>query len=140
MKINVSTGKSDASAPRVGDDGQGYNEKRTERRETAVTYRETKDALELKMEMPGAQPDQLDVRVRGRKLTVEYEKEEKSRTPLAEGRERVETKTERLTREVELPVDVDPAHTDAVYKDGVLKLTLGKLGANGNGSHRITVK
>jgi len=118
MKIEISTGS----------DPKRWEEQVVEKRQSNVSYRETPGDIELTIEMPGADAQGLSVSLRGRKLTVEHERKQETRNSDGDV-ERVETKTEKRTKEVELPIDVDPDRTDAVYQDGILKVTLGKRGA-----------
>jgi HSP20 family protein len=124
MKIEVNTGGWNGAEPGASRPGR-FEERTTETRQTSVRYRETPEALELKIDMPGAKADNLSVSLRGRKLSVEFEKRDEVRSTEG-GVERVETQTEKRTKEVELPSDVDADKVDAVYKDGILTVTLGK--------------
>ena len=124
MKIEVNTGGWNGAEPGPPRPGR-FEERKVETRQTSVRYRETPDALELKIDMPGAKADDLSVSLRGRKLSVEFEKKDEVRSTEG-GVERVETQTEKRTKEVELPSDVDADKVDAVYQDGILTVTLGK--------------
>lgn len=96
-----------------------------ETRQTSVRYRETPDAMEVKIEMPGVKAEDLNVSLQGRKLSIEFEKKDEIRS-VEGGLERVETQTEKRTKEVELPGDVNAEKIDALYRDGILTVTLGK--------------
>ena len=91
----------------------------------AVDVSETAKEIVVKAELPGMDPKDIDVSVRGDVLTVagerKQEKEEKG-----ENFHRIERTYGSFSRSVRLPAEVDPGKVDATYKDGVLKITLRK--------------
>ena len=126
MKIHISSEESTpGSGPSDTRTTDRWVEERVTSRPSAVSYRETPTTLELEVEMPGADPKALEVTLKGRRLTVSFERKQETRTP-GEGRERVETLKERLTKEIDLPTDADPGNTDAVYRGGKLHLVMAK--------------
>jgi HSP20 family protein len=124
MKISVTT-----MAAGNRDDRPGrWSETRTESKSTTVNYKETPTTLVLRIDMPGADAAGLDLTLKGRRLTIRHEKKSESRSQ-DERSERVETLREVLSKEIELPADVDAETGEAVFKNGVLTVTLTKLGA-----------
>ena len=91
----------------------------------AVDVSETAKEIVVKAELPGMDPKDIDLSVRGDVLTVagerKQEKEEKG-----ENFHRIERTYGSFSRSVRLPAEVDPGKVDATYKDGVLKITLRK--------------
>lgn len=91
----------------------------------ALDLSETETAVEVKMDVPGIKPEDIEIQVRGNLLTIsgktQEEKEEK-------GREfhRIERRSGSFSRSVTLPCDVVGAKAKAEYKDGVLMLTMPK--------------
>ena len=81
--------------------------------------------ITLKMEVPGIDEKDIDVRVAGNTLTVhgerKFEKEEKE-----ENYRRVERQYGSFTRSFTLPSSVDPSQVSANYDKGVLKISLAK--------------
>ena len=79
----------------------------------------------LKLEVPGIDEKDIDVRVEGNTLTVhgerKIEKEEKE-----ENFRRVERQYGSFTRSFTLPSSVDPQQVSADYSQGVLKIRLAK--------------
>src|SRR5271155_2219797 len=79
----------------------------------------------LKIEVPGIDEKDIDVRVENNTLTVhgerKFEKEEKE-----ENFRRVERQYGSFTRSFTLPTTVDPEQVQANYDKGVLKVTLAK--------------
>lgn len=91
----------------------------------ALDLSETEGAVEVKMDVPGFQPENIEIHVRGNQLTIkgkaEDEKEEK-------GREfhRVERHRGEFSRSVMLPCEVVGTKAKAEYKNGVLTLNMPK--------------
>jgi HSP20 family protein len=87
-------------------------------------YEDTKKVV-LKLEVPGIEEKDLDVRVENNTLTVKgerkFEKEEKE-----ENFHRIERRYGTFYRAFTLPSTVDTEHIGANYAAGVLKLELSK--------------
>ena len=87
-------------------------------------YEDTKKVV-LKLEVPGIEEKDLDVRVENNTLTVKgerkFEKEEKE-----ENFHRIERRYGSFYRAFTLPSTVDTEHIGANYSAGVLKLELNK--------------
>jgi HSP20 family protein len=87
-------------------------------------YEDTKKVV-LKLEVPGIEEKDLDVRVENNTLTVKgerkFEKEEKE-----ENFHRIERRYGTFYRAFTLPSTVDTEHIGANYSAGVLKLELSK--------------
>ncbi len=87
-------------------------------------YEDTKKVV-LKLEVPGIEEKDLDVRVENNTLTVKgerkFEKEEKE-----ENFHRIERRYGSFYRAFTLPTTVDAEHIAANYHAGVLKLELSK--------------
>ena len=91
----------------------------------AVDVYEDAQKLVLKLEVPGILPEDLDVRVEGRTLTVKgerkFETEEKE-----ENFRRIERRFGSFVRSFTLPGTVDVENVDATSVDGVLSISLVK--------------
>ena len=91
----------------------------------AVDVYEDSQKVMLKLEVPGIRPDDLDIRVEGRTLTVrgerKFESEEKE-----ENFHRIERRYGSFTRSFTLPATVDTDSIDAQSADGVLTISLAK--------------
>jgi HSP20 family protein len=86
---------------------------------------ETKDAIVMFLDMPGADPDSLDVTVERHDLSIAAQV-----TPaLPEGYAPVyaEYRDGNYERAFTLSDQVDSEHIEAVFKDGVLQLKLPKI-------------
>ena len=90
-----------------------------------VDIYEDEHSIQLKLEVPGIEQKDLDVKVENNVLTVsgerKFEKEEKE-----ENFRRVERRYGSFTRSFTLPNTVNPEDVSADYNDGVLKIRLGK--------------
>ena len=86
-----------------------------------VDIYEDEHTIAVKMEVPGIDEKDIDVRIEGNTLTVhgerKIEKEEKE-----ENFRRVERQYGSFTRSFTLPSSVDPGQVSAHYERGVLKL------------------
>jgi HSP20 family protein len=91
----------------------------------AVDVYEDEKKVVLKLEVPGIEEKDLDVRVENHTLTVKgerkFEKEEKE-----ENFHRIERRYGSFYRAFTLPSTVDTENVDAKYEAGVLKLELKK--------------
>ncbi|MFC6904458.1 Hsp20/alpha crystallin family protein [Halalkalicoccus tibetensis] len=74
---------------------------------------------------PGFGKEEIDVRVTGRRLTIEAERTESSEDE-SETYLRSERRSESLHRTVQLPEPVEEEDVSATYKNGVLTITLPK--------------
>src|ERR1700680_1593365 len=90
-----------------------------------VDIYEDEHNITLKLEVPGIDEKDIDVRIENNTLTVhgerKIEKEEKE-----ENFRRVERQYGSFTRSFTLPNTVDPEKVSATYDKGVLKITLPK--------------
>ena len=90
-----------------------------------VDIYEDEHNITLKMEVPGIDEKDIDVRIESTTLTVhgerKFEKEEKE-----ENFRRVERQYGSFTRSFTLPSSVDPGQVSANYDKGVLRISLAK--------------
>ena len=90
-----------------------------------VDVGEGQGEIMVKVEVPGCEAKDLDLKLDGRLLTISGEKRQE-REEKEENYHRVERSYGSFSRTVELPAEVDPEAIDATYKDGVLKVALKK--------------
>jgi HSP20 family protein len=90
-----------------------------------VDIYEDEHSITLKLEVPGIDEKDIDVRIEGNTLTVrgerDIQKEEKE-----ENFRRIERQYGSFTRSFTLPNSVDPGQVSAHYDKGVLKISLAK--------------
>ncbi len=89
----------------------------------AVDVIETQDAFVVQVDLPGIEPKNVDVSVAGNVLTLKGHR--KGVEPKGEVF-RKETWEGSFQRTLSLPASVDPDKVTAVFKDGVLEVTIGK--------------
>lgn len=86
---------------------------------------ETEDEVLVKAEVPGIDPEDLEIRLHGDVLTVSGEKSEE--TERTEGSRHVSERVfGSFQRTLQLPVTVDPEKVKAESKNGVVTITLKK--------------
>lgn len=86
---------------------------------------ETNGGVEVKLDVPGVEPKEIDIQLNGNMLTVsghrKEEKEEKEKTF-----HRVERRFGYFSRSITLPCPVKEEAIEAKYRDGVLTITMPK--------------
>ena len=86
---------------------------------------ETDGAVEVRMDLPGVKPEEIDIQLNNNVLTIsgerKEEKEEKERAF-----HRVERRTGKFSRSFTLPCPVDENEVVAKHQEGVLSITLPK--------------
>ncbi len=91
----------------------------------AVDILETEDALTVKADLPGANPEDIDIRVENGALTIrgsrKFEKDE-----TVKGYHRIERSYGDFVRSFAVPTSVETDKVAAQYKDGVLTVSLPK--------------
>lgn len=91
----------------------------------AVNITDTRDEYQLSLAAPGLKKEDFKIDVEGNMLTISSEKEE-SKEDKDGGLTRSEYNYSSFSRSFTLPEDVNREKIEAVYKDGVLKLSLPK--------------
>ncbi|QGQ22519.1 Hsp20/alpha crystallin family protein [Gimesia benthica] len=103
----------------------------------ALDISETEDAVEVRMDVPGIEPDEIEVEVVGELLRITGERkagqEEKGKTW-----HRVERSVGSFARSIKLPCEVESEHIEANCERGVLTIVLPK--SQFNKPRKIQVK
>src|SRR5215510_8912914 len=90
-----------------------------------VDIYEDEHSIALKLEIPGINEKDIDIKLENNTLTVRgersFEKEEKE-----ENFHRIERRYGAFARSFTLPTTVDPENVEAGYENGVLKIKLAK--------------
>lgn len=105
----------------------------------AMDVYETEDALVVSAPVPGVKPEEVEITIAGNTLTI------KGETKVEEREEkgsyiRQEVRYGAFQRSVELPAEVQSDKVEAVFENGVLKLTLPKSEQVKPKSIKINVK
>jgi HSP20 family protein len=98
---------------------------------------ESDDALEVRMDIPGVEAKDIDIRVHGNLLTVSG-KQSEQREETGKTFHRVERRVGTFFRSVEFPRQIQEDAIDAQYKNGILTIRLPKT--DEAKSSRIPVK
>jgi HSP20 family protein len=101
---------------------------RAARQYPLINLHDDGEALQLEALAPGVDPTKIDVTVVGNRLTISGEKEGPANVP-SERMHRAERAAGRFVRTIDLPVEVDPERVEAIYKNGLLCLTLPRSAA-----------
>jgi HSP20 family protein len=91
----------------------------------AFDVSETDEHIIVKADLPGVDVKDIDISIVGNVLTVKGEKKQEKEEK-GESYHRIERSYGRFSRSISLPAEVNPEAVEAVYKDGVLKLTIPK--------------
>lgn len=103
----------------------------------SVDIKENDKAIEITAEVPGLNPEEIDVSLTGNLLTLKGEKKEE-REEKKDNYHLVERRFGSFSRSFRLPVEVDRKKIEATHKDGVLHLVLPKSAKEA--STKITIK
>ena len=98
-----------------------------EARTLALDIYETDDDLVVEASLPGISPDEVDISVVGNTLTIKGEHEEEAEKGEKGKYHCRERRYGAFQRTISLPVEVNANKAEAVFKDGILKLTLPKV-------------
>ena len=90
-----------------------------------VDVYEDEQGIRMKMEVPGIDEKDIDIRLENSMLTVRGERKLESETK-QENYHRIERNYGSFTRSFSLPTTVNPEDVQANYSKGVLTITLGK--------------
>jgi len=86
---------------------------------------EKDDAFVVKAEVPGCKAEDIDISVRGNTVTISGEKKQEEDFE-RQGYYRMERSYGTFRRDLNLATEVDPDKIDAVYKEGILTVTIPK--------------
>jgi HSP20 family protein len=92
----------------------------------------------LQLELPGLQPEDIEVEVNAEYVTVSGERKQ-SQTTVENGIKRSEFRYGKFKRTIALPHKVDRDLVQAKYEHGVLKLTLPKVEDDKNKTVKVLV-
>lgn len=104
----------------------------------AVELHEAPDAIHLKAELPGLDPNDLDIQVTAEAVSLSGERKTENRTE-QNGVVRSEFRYGKFQRVIPLPVRIKNDQVEANYKDGILSLKLPKIEAEKNKVVKVTL-
>lgn len=91
----------------------------------AVELKDNDTSIDLKVELPGLAPEDIDIQVSADTVSITGERKSETKTE-EEGMTRSEFHYGRFQRVIPLPVQVQNNDAEAEYKDGILRLHLPK--------------
>ncbi len=91
-----------------------------------IDIEEDNGSFSVQAEIPGMKKEDIKISVRGNLLSIYGERQQESTTK-NKTFHRIERSYGKFSRIITLPADVDPEKVKAVYKDGILTITLPKL-------------
>lgn len=103
-----------------------------------VSIMEQDDGIVLHAEVPGFNPQELEVKVEPERVLIQGKSDRESRQQREGKVIYSESQTSGIFRVVDLPVEVDPERASAQLKDGILQLYLPK--AEGAKAKQLEVK
>lgn len=104
-----------------------------------IDVRETDKELRISAELPGLNENEIDVSLSRDMLTISGEKKQESEQNV-KGWYRMERSYGSFTRSVSLPCDVEQDSCSAVFKNGVLNVSLTKSPLAQASTKSITIK
>ncbi|PZR12694.1 MAG: hypothetical protein DI536_14045 [Archangium gephyra] len=91
----------------------------------AADIRDNEKNVELRLDMPGVTPENIDVKLEGNRLTITAERSD-AKTTEDKGWVRRERTAGRFVRSFTLDETLDGTQPEATYKHGVLTVTIPK--------------
>jgi HSP20 family protein len=89
---------------------------------------ETENSVQIRLEVPGMNPDDIDIQVSAESVSIRGERNSESKTE-DKGIMRTEFRYGSFQRVIPLSTRIDHNAVEAEYKNGVLELTLPKVEA-----------
>jgi HSP20 family protein len=105
----------------------------------AIDIRESDDGYTVTAELPGIDPQDVDITVQEGSLLVSGEKKFEQESK-GEGYHRMERSYGSFRRAIPLPKGVDLDHVDATFNNGLLTLTIPKLPEQKPQARKIEIK
>ncbi|MGC1306235.1 MAG: Hsp20/alpha crystallin family protein [Phormidesmis sp.] len=99
---------------------------------------ESDGKIHLKIEVPGMNADDLDIRVMKEAVMISGERKHES-TSEENGQKRSEFRYGSFSRTIPLPEPVDNSNVQAEYKDGILMLEMPKVEDNSNKAVKVSL-
>jgi HSP20 family protein len=104
-----------------------------------IDLSETEDTLTIKAVFPGIKPEDMDISVTGDTLFIQGETREETVEGSADY-QRVQRRSGSFSRTIALPCRIKVDEIKAVYKEGILKITMPKCEPDKARGVRIQVK
>ncbi|MEB3310321.1 MAG: Hsp20/alpha crystallin family protein [Snowella sp.] len=99
---------------------------------------DTPEAVHIKLEVPGIDPNDIDIEVTAESVSIRGERKSESKTE-EKGVTRTEFRYGQFHRVIPLPVRINNTNAKADYKDGILTLDLPKIEEEQNRSVKLSI-
>ncbi len=99
---------------------------------------EKPETFEVKVDLPGVKKDDIQVDIQGNRVAISAQMQSSKERKDGERLLYAERYTASYARSFELPQEIDEAHADARYENGVLQLLLPKKATTAN--KRLAIK
>ncbi len=109
----------------IWNQSEGGEETKTSIWSPSVDISESEHDYVISADLPGMNKEHFDIAFANGRLVISGERKSENRAE-KDNVHRVERVYGKFTRTFDLPQDADPGKIDAMYKDGVLTLTVGK--------------
>ena len=86
---------------------------------------DTEDCLVAEIEIPGVGPGSINISITKDRLTISGEKKQKKVEEELDYH-MIECRYGKFSRSIRLPASIKPDQAEAYYKDGVVRITMGK--------------
>lgn len=93
----------------------------------AIDVFETETDLLIKSAIAGVKPENLDISIEGDRLIIKGEREEPAKSEEKRNYFYQECYWGQFSREIILPVEVDPSRAEASMKEGILTIKMPKI-------------
>jgi HSP20 family protein len=103
-----------------------------------VDLRETEAELILSAELPGIDPENLDISLSEKRLVLRGQSE-RGQEMKEEGYRLMERRYGAFQRSIDLPAEIKPANARADYHDGILEVTMPKSDEHKNRSVKLKI-
>lgn len=105
----------------------------------AAELHETSDAVQLKLEIPGIDPNNLDIQAGAESVSISGERKSENKSEEG-GIHRSEFYYGKFQRVIPLPCRIQNNNVEANYKDGILHLNLPKAEEEKNKVVKVDIK
>lgn len=119
--------------------GQAFPKLDEEKGVPRMDVSETENAVEVRTDVPGMKPEEIEIEVHEGALTIRGEHVEENKSEEKDRKyHRVERRTGSFVRSIWLPCAVDEAKVEAELAEGVLTIRLPKSAENR--PHKVSIK
>ena len=105
----------------------------------AAEMTQSEDAIELKLEIPGLESENIEIVATEKSVTIKGERKSENKTEKESSSTKSEFRYGKFSRTIALPVLIDNTNVTAKYINGILQLNLPKAQAEKHKSVKVAV-